>query len=325
MADKDQLEMLKKGVTNWNKWRFENNDIEIDLHGANLTHEDLGEVNLNQAYLVGANLSGANLMRAKLLAAELSSSNLREANLREAELTDTFLIDADLNGADLTDALVICSSFKLASLQNAILINADLTESSFVGANLCNADISGAKIDNINMSKWIIKGIKCNHVFIDNKRVDFVEGEFEKRFTQIEKIIDVVINVPMSDLTYYTGRIIEAAINKKHGDGSVVLKGQTALSDNSTKCEFISFQGREKLDSISSIVAVIKDQVNYIFEEHKAKQEDKDFLKIPEKIDLKIIPLEIDSNAFKNVLAERFAKMSPLLQKVVIAIQSAIN
>ncbi len=51
MADEKQLEILKRGVDAWNRWREKNYGLSIDLSGA-----DLRDANLR-----GADLSGANL------------------------------------------------------------------------------------------------------------------------------------------------------------------------------------------------------------------------------------------------------------------------
>ena len=67
MADPQQVELIRKGAAEWNKWRTENDSIQIDLSGADLT---------------GADLIGANLLKA-------------EAVLEEAALDRyTFLRDA---------------------------------------------------------------------------------------------------------------------------------------------------------------------------------------------------------------------------------------
>ena len=41
MADNKQLEILKKGVKEWNAWRIDNRGVEIDLTRAYLANADL--------------------------------------------------------------------------------------------------------------------------------------------------------------------------------------------------------------------------------------------------------------------------------------------
>ena len=49
MANKEQVELLKKGVEVWNKWRDEHPDVRIDLRGAKLSEADLHGANLDAA------------------------------------------------------------------------------------------------------------------------------------------------------------------------------------------------------------------------------------------------------------------------------------
>jgi uncharacterized protein YjbI with pentapeptide repeats len=61
MANQEHLDILKKGVEEWNKWRENNSDIAPDLFGANLREEGLFEANFDGAYLSKADLTEANL------------------------------------------------------------------------------------------------------------------------------------------------------------------------------------------------------------------------------------------------------------------------
>lgn len=50
MANKEHLELLRKGVKEWNKWRKLNPDIEPDLSDTYLGCASLRKVNLKEAY-----------------------------------------------------------------------------------------------------------------------------------------------------------------------------------------------------------------------------------------------------------------------------------
>ncbi len=78
MANLEQLNIIKQGVENWNKWREQNTNIKPDL----------SESDFRQANLQKANLSHANLDKAKL-----QFSNLREANLKGATGLSSSQID----------------------------------------------------------------------------------------------------------------------------------------------------------------------------------------------------------------------------------------
>jgi len=197
-----------------------------------------------------------------------------------------------------------------------------MDKTSLVLADLSGADISEVKMKDVNTSRWVIESIKCTHIFRDDKRIDYAEGEFEKAHTQIERLAEMIINAPLSDLTYYTGYIIQECVNEEYGEGSLVLKTQTALSNDSTKFEFMSFQDGEKLDEIIAKMSEIEKKTNHIYKETIAKQETKDIITVTEKIPLGPLPIGISTIAVKNVLIERFNRMDPLLQRIIVAVQS---
>jgi uncharacterized protein YjbI with pentapeptide repeats len=55
-GDPEHLAILLGGVEAWNAWRRENEDVEPQLSGANLSEHDLGEANLSRADLSRAQL-----------------------------------------------------------------------------------------------------------------------------------------------------------------------------------------------------------------------------------------------------------------------------
>lgn len=168
MANNDQLTRLREGVNNWNKWRKENPNENIDLREAdlreaNLREVDLGEADLREAYLRGADLGEVNLMRANLIEANLNEAglaraNLIRANLWRADLMGAKLIranlnDANLREANLRDANLREANLKDVNLREANLRDTDLREANLVGANLVRADLGGANITDTNLSK----------------------------------------------------------------------------------------------------------------------------------------------------------------------------
>jgi len=94
MANEEQLALLKQGVKEWNKWRRQNPDVEIDLSNLELT-------GINHRHI---NLSGARLWFAKLKDADLRSANLENADLRFAKLVKVDLTYAKLKGANFEAA-----------------------------------------------------------------------------------------------------------------------------------------------------------------------------------------------------------------------------
>ena len=168
MANNDQVEMLKKGVVAWNKWRDENPnirpDLGADLRGANLVGADLSVANLNAANLSGANLIGAHLRRALLVQADLhgadlsmanlSLADLRGADLREAMLRGATVVNTDLRGADLTGCFIYAVSAWRLKLDGAKQQNLVIT----------TPDEPTVTVDNIEVAQFI-------YLMLNNQKV----------------------------------------------------------------------------------------------------------------------------------------------------------
>ena len=151
MANAEQLKRLRQGVEEWNQWRFNNPEVQLDLSeailnavslsGANLSGANLSGANLSGADLIGANLSTVSLIEALLIEVYLGGADLRGANLRNANLRDANLIGANLITVDLSGA-----NLRNADLRGANLRDADLSGANLIGVNLRNAKLSGATL-----------------------------------------------------------------------------------------------------------------------------------------------------------------------------------
>lgn len=105
MADRGQVELLKRGPKVWNAWRVEQPEAIIDLSDSALRGLDV----------TGADLSGADLQRADLRGAVLKDANLAGARLGGANLFKAVLDDADMNNTDLLGAqFVHCAQLQVA-------------------------------------------------------------------------------------------------------------------------------------------------------------------------------------------------------------------
>jgi hypothetical protein len=134
---KPHIEILKLGVSDWNKWRVERTNIAPDLKGADLKGASLAGADLRAVNLKGADLHSANLRGANLKAADLRAANLTGAILWSASLTGADLRAADLSGADVRGV-----NFRAANLMNAVLVGVstndytDFRHATFTGARL---------------------------------------------------------------------------------------------------------------------------------------------------------------------------------------------
>jgi uncharacterized protein YjbI with pentapeptide repeats len=175
MANPEHLEIHRRGVKKWNKWREAHPEIKPDLSVTDLSGANLSEADLSGANLSGANLSGANLSGADLSEADLSEADLSEADLKKACLSSACLeganlykakfVKAMLTGAKLIDAEVGYADFTYANLSSARLSNiknsrtskvrsravGDLSGVCFVSANLDGADLSEADLRGASM------------------------------------------------------------------------------------------------------------------------------------------------------------------------------
>lgn len=177
MADPGQLELLKRGVSEWNVWRREHPGIQPDLIHANLSGADLSSANLRGAFFSNANLSSANLSRTFL-----SNANLSRVDLSSADLKGVFLSDADLYRADLINADLSHASLIGAHLSHAKFCSANLSDAKLSGANLSGADLSGADLSGANLSGAYLSGAylsgadlsgaSLNHTNIVHTRLD---------------------------------------------------------------------------------------------------------------------------------------------------------
>jgi uncharacterized protein YjbI with pentapeptide repeats len=149
MANEEHLEILKRGVEAWNRWRDENPKIEPNLGEIRLSNTNLNGVNFNHTYLNHADLSfvdlsDANLFRADLTGATLFFATLHKANLRQTYLSGANLLSASLLQANLTKAIFLNTNLSRAMLWRAILVEAELRSANLLETDLSGADMSGS-------------------------------------------------------------------------------------------------------------------------------------------------------------------------------------
>ncbi len=139
MDSKQQLELLRQSVREWNKWRARNRGTTVNLFEANLNLVDLTEVDLQGANLRKSNLCRTNLRHANLRGTDLSAANLRQADLSYADLGSADLRMSCLDEADLTEANLRSTKLSGAHFQHANLKATDLS-----GATCTTTDFSGS-------------------------------------------------------------------------------------------------------------------------------------------------------------------------------------
>jgi TIR domain/Pentapeptide repeats (8 copies) len=143
MAKQEQLDLLKRGVREWNQWRDTNPYTRIDLCDADLRAAPLSGAYLYRADLSRTRLNGANLRGADLRAARLSGARLGGARLNGANLRGADLREADLRGADLRAAELRETNLRGADLSDAILSEAYFSETDLSGTSLSGTVLGG--------------------------------------------------------------------------------------------------------------------------------------------------------------------------------------
>jgi len=146
MANQIQVDILKRGVPQWNRWRYEHPNARIDLSDADLAGLDLRNANFNAADLSDAVLKGATLDQAILVEARCPRTNLSCASLKGVTASRAHFGNADFVRADLTGA-VLSGAF----LMDAHLNYAKCRETDFVAAELWGADLSGCDLTAANL------------------------------------------------------------------------------------------------------------------------------------------------------------------------------
>ncbi len=308
MANPEHLKKLKEGVEAWNAWREECRLVKGASSRAKLEGADLSLGNLNRANLIRADLT-----RADLTDADLNWAKLRVTNLNWAKLIGADLYRAKLNGANLKDA----------NLSGAHLSHSSLIESELSNANLSGADLTGA-----NLHNWTIKGIKCTHIIWNYKEIHYDNpNDFEKAFTNIESIVEILLSLPFSGLSHLIGRNLEQEINQKYGDGSAIFKGQTAVSDDATRFEFLVHP--EQFSELNDKLSKLQSQLNNVLEDFRNKNEPQSPIEFRDEVGWKdLVSLDffvLKPKEISRELTERHARLHPLLQSIISTIQLHIR
>lgn len=155
MANQEHLVILKQGVDNWNKWRRENAEIQVDLSGTDLSNLDLSMGNFSPARVpnspiddipvvsyVGLQLPQVNFSLANLQNADFKHANLADAKLIGVHLSGTNFAHTNLSNADLSYANINYTNFSWANMTGVNFTGAEIAWASFSRTDLSQADMS---------------------------------------------------------------------------------------------------------------------------------------------------------------------------------------
>ena len=176
MANPEHLEILKQGVTIWNRWREENPEVRPDLSNTEL--RTAGPLLLKR---IGKDLNGANFSRAiirgsLLIGAELCEADLSEADLRDSDFSESIFYRANLHQANLQSASLRSASFQESILDWVNLINADLGLADLGASSLLEATLSGANLIGANLCKATLRDVVMGNTTFGNVDLSNVDG-----------------------------------------------------------------------------------------------------------------------------------------------------
>jgi hypothetical protein len=281
-----------------------------------------GPWDLRRAKLVGANLSKADLSQANLSKADLFEANLSAANLSNADLSGANLFGADLLGANLLGA----------DLVGAELVGVDLTASTLIGADLTKANLSRACIDYANLSDWIIKDVVCTRIVQRRTRtpkiLSFAPQEFEKRYTQLERIAELILSIPLSDSISFVADAIGRSINHVKGSPVVSWKGVEALSDGDTRITYNVWDNDFWDHQKEIFETAFKDALNEYFEKNAPLKASDDYLdpiagatdqivEIRKEIDIPLTPFAVNTPALQKKAVDYVLRMGKIGQDIL--------
>lgn len=148
MANPEHLDILRRGVEEWNTWRKERPSVTPNLHGAELGGWVLSKVDFCETVLEGAFLFEAYLSEAKLIGANLTEARLDKATLNRADLCEARLNGANLHNTKFREAKLNNAQFRFANLTAADLCDAQLSQADLRGAILNASDLRGTSLNN---------------------------------------------------------------------------------------------------------------------------------------------------------------------------------
>ncbi|QTA91411.1 pentapeptide repeat-containing protein [Desulfonema magnum] len=182
MAKKEHLDLIKKEVSAWNKWRKNNATEKPDLSNINLCHSNLSRVNLSKTNLWEANfskakLNGADFSEADLCFADFSGAHIKNANFSGANLTNVDFSGANLARTDLRRAKLWGTNLNRADLTDAVFDEADISEADLSHAVLTKVSFRGTNFSDAKLLKVKLSHTDFSHAIFNH--TDFTESIVE--------------------------------------------------------------------------------------------------------------------------------------------------
>ena len=278
----EALEILRKGVKEWNRWRETNPhiihlsnlfDYEEENQPHNLDGYNLELVDFKNTYLRGCSFRDANLRKAYLCWADLrgadfygsdlSESRFRQArldnntNLRSVNLSRARLLDVDLSGLDFSDSNL--SECVLSEPKGGYY---PPSKAKLEGCNLERSNLSGANLEGVVLVKSRLVSatlVKANLIETNQAEVDLTDANL----TDADLYRASLIRADLTRANFSNANLTSADLSRCQALGANFTKANLTgsciedwLINSSTKlddvvCEYVyqKFPDQERLPS----------------------------------------------------------------------------
>ena len=183
MQYEDPINYLLKGVDEWNSWKQNKDQFNINFSGSNLSGLDFSGYDLSYCRLANVKFRNCefhntNFHRSDLTWAEFENSPLNNVNLESCILHATDFLGAKLSSSNLSYSMGFGVNLGHADLSNsniegvnwhggllsgANLSNSNLKYANLQGADLDEANLSHTNLFDTNMSEANLRGTNFSH------------------------------------------------------------------------------------------------------------------------------------------------------------------
>jgi hypothetical protein len=194
---------------------------------------------------------------------------------------------------------------------------------------LRNADISGACLDDANTARWKISGVKCTHLIQRGEKVACEKAEFAQKQIHFESLAEIIVDLPLGDLSYHFYEMLGVSIGEKYGDAwrNVMLQGIEALDDQRTRAQYLLF---EHVEDIKQLLAELQEEFRANSDEIRKMQteianEDGEMVGYRSKLPTSLSSYTFRPEEIETRLNRRFTAMAPALQRLTKMVVQALG